>query len=234
MNGRAVGGVVTTAHRTQPGSTRKRHAGSIGVLLVDDYELFRTAVRLLIESFLGHRVFEADSAVTALDIVQTKSVDVVLLDVRMPDNDGLWTLDRIRELRPDLPVLMLSHFDDAHDVRSSLDRGAAGYVVKGASVQQLVEAIDTALKGRGVYVHPMAAEQLIGFQHVPAYEQLTERELEVLKLLVEGATNEQIATSLCVTEKTVKTHLSAIFRKFHVSNRTQAATKAFRIGVAKP
>ena len=211
--------------------TRKRHPGSVNALLVDDYELFRAAVRLLIESVLGHRVFEADGAAEALEIVATKPIDVVLLDVRMPEKDGLWTLDQIRELRPELPVVMLSHFDDPQDVRGSLDHGAAGYVVKGASVQQLSEAIDTALKGRGVYVHPMAAERLVGIQQTPTHEQLTERELDVLRLVVEGATNEQIAAGLCVTEKTVKTHLSAIFRKLSVSNRTQAATKAVRIGL---
>jgi DNA-binding NarL/FixJ family response regulator len=214
------------------GSKTEPAEAGVTVLLVDDHELFRSAVRLLLESSLGHLVFEAASAIDAVDIVESERIDVVLLDVRMPDHDGLWALARIREMAPDLPVLMLSHFDDGEYVHSALEEGAAGYVVKGASVHQLSEAIETALSGRGMYVHPVAAEHLLGHNHAPSHERLTEREVDVLRFVVEGATNEEIAARLFVTEKTVKTHLSAIFRKLGVTNRTQAATKAVREGLA--
>ena len=204
------------------------------VLVVDDHELMRAGLRLLVESCLGHHVSEAPSAGEALDMIREDPPDVVFLDVRMPGLDGLWLLDRLREEHPNVPVLMLSTFDEGEHIQSALTRGAAGYVLKEASVHQVEEAIETAVDGRGVYLHPVAAQRLLDTRRHKAIEQLTERERDVLTLLVKGETNDSIATSLFVTEKTVKTHLSAIFRKLGVTNRTQAATRAIREGIATP
>jgi DNA-binding NarL/FixJ family response regulator len=202
------------------------------VLVVDDHELMRAGLRLLVESCLGHAVTEASSAGEALEIVRDDPPDVVFLDVRMPGLDGLWLLDRLRDEHPQVPVLMLSTLDEGEHIQSALTRGAAGYVLKEASVQQVSEAIETAIEGRGVYLHPVAAQRLLDARRNKSIEQLTERERDVLTMLVKGAKNEEIANSLFVTEKTVKTHLSAIFRKLGVSNRTQAATRAIREGLA--
>jgi DNA-binding NarL/FixJ family response regulator len=203
------------------------------LLLVDDHELVRSGLRLLLESSLGHKVMEASSGPEALDILRSKRFDVALLDVRMPGRDGLWTLEQIRTLIPDLPVLMLSTYDDEDSIRGSLERGAAGYLLKEAGVAQVAEAIETAFDRRGVYLHPIAAERLVWGHRPESREQMTDRERDVLELLVEGATNDEIAHRLFVTEKTVKTHLSAIFRKLGVSNRTHAATKALRESLSK-
>jgi DNA-binding NarL/FixJ family response regulator len=205
--------------------------GQLVVLLVDDHAIIRSGLRMLLESTLGHSVIEASSAETALEAARTNTVDIVLLDVRMPGRDGLWTLQELRGLYPALPVVMLSTYDDAESVRASLENGAAGYLVKGAEIRQVEEAIKTALEARGVYVHPEAAKHLLPTQEAGVWEPLTKRELEVLRLLVEGATNAEISKELFVTEKTVKTHLSAIFRKLDVANRTRAVIKAIREGL---
>jgi DNA-binding NarL/FixJ family response regulator len=122
---------------------------------------------------------------------------------------------------------MLSFFADEPSVREALASGAAGYLLKDADVHQVVDSIATAIEGKGVYLHPLAAECLLE-RRLAAGEELTAREMEVLALLVEGATNDAIASKLFITGKTVKTHLTGIFRKLGVANRTQAATKALR------
>ena len=126
---------------------------------VDDHELMRLGLRLVVESCLGHAVSEASSAGEALDAVHDDPPDVVFLDVRMPDRDGLWVLDRLHEESPDIPVVMLSTFDEGEHIQAALARGAAGYLLKEASVRQVSEAIETAVGGRGVYLHPVAARR---------------------------------------------------------------------------
>lgn len=202
------------------------------ILVVDDHELMRAGFRMLVESCLGHDVIEASTAGEALEVVRGDPPDAVFLDVRMPGLDGLWLLDRLHEECPDVPVLMLSTFDEGEHIQAAITRGASGYVLKEASVSQVAEAIETAVERRGIYLHPIAAQRLVEARRHEPIEQLTTRERDVLTLLVQGARNEEIATGLFVTEKTVKTHLSAIFRKLGVTNRTQAATKAIRDGLA--
>lgn len=202
----------------------------LALLLVDDHELMRSGLAMLLEECLGHRVIETGSGEEAISLMQSKSVDLVLLDVRMPEQDGLWTLEQMRARRPDLPILMLSAYADEASIAESLERGAAGYLLKEAAVAQVAEAIETAIGRHGVYLHPVAAERMVGRRRVGGRQELTERELDVLRLLVDGATNEEIARRLSVTQKTVKTHLSGVFRKLGVSNRTQAATKAILEG----
>lgn len=217
--------------KTGMGARDRPGRRGLTLLLVDDHELVRSGLRLLLEECLGHKVIEAGSGEAAISLVQSERLDLVLLDVRMPERDGLWTLEQARACRPELPVVMLSTFADEEFITGSLERGAAGYLLKEAAVAQVAEAIETALEGRGVYLHPVAAERVVWSRRVDSRQELTGRELDVLKLLVDGATNDEIAHRLFVTEKTVKTHLSGVFRKLGVSNRTQAATKAIREGV---
>lgn len=219
---------MTKAVTSESGERGRSVHRSLRLLLVDDHELVRSGLRLLLESSLGHSVTEATSGEQALDIVRSERFDLVLLDVRMPGKDGLWTLERLRTHAPDVPVLMLSTYDDEESVRGSLERGAAGYVLKEAGVAQVAEAIGIAVERRGVYLHPLAAERVVWRHRAKGREDMTDRELDVLTLIVEGTTNEEIARELSVTEKTVKSHVSAIFRKLQVTNRTQAATKAIR------
>lgn len=200
------------------------------VLLVDDHSVVREGLRLLLESLLKMEVLEASSGPDAVEVLETNRVDVVLLDSRMQEHDGIWTLAKMKAAHPDLPVMMLSTYDTEEYVDRSLAAGACGYLLKEASSQQLTEAIETALSGRGIYLHPAVAQRVLarGRGEDRNGQGLSERELEVLQLLAKGATNDQIAGELFLSEKTVKSHLSSIFRKLRVTNRTQAASKAIR------
>jgi DNA-binding NarL/FixJ family response regulator len=200
-------------------------------LLVDDHSVVREGIRLLLETLLGLEVIQAGSGPEAVTLATAKHVDVVLLDARMPDHDGVWTLKELKKIKPDLPVLMLSTYDTEEYVDNALAAGAAGYLLKEANSQQLSEAIETALSGRGVYLHPAVAQRVLARrqqQSERVANPLSRRELEVLQLLAAGATNDDIAKALFLSEKTVKSHLSSIFRKLAVTNRTQAAAKAIR------
>jgi DNA-binding NarL/FixJ family response regulator len=205
--------------------------GGRTILLVDDHDVVRQGLRLLIETRLEYAVVEAASADEALAVVEGERVDLVLLDARMPEHDGIWALRRLREAHPEIPVLVLSTYDTEDYVENALDAGASGYVLKEATTAQLGEAIETALSNKGVYLYPAVAQRVLARNRRGSQgseDALSDRELDVLRLLSEGATNEEIAGRLFLSEKTVKSHLSSIFRKLEVTNRTQAAARAIR------
>lgn len=203
------------------------------VLLADDHDVVRKGLRLLLETHFPFDVVEVSTAPDAVAYARDGGVDLAFLDVRFPEKDGLWALAEIRKERPDLPVLMLSTFGDDDYVHRAVESGAQGYVLKEATTHQLREAVDTALDGKGLYLHPSVAQRfLLRRRSEERYgDALTDRERQVLQLVAEGATNDTIADTLYVSEKTVKSHLSSIFRKLEVSNRTQAASKALREGI---
>jgi len=193
--------------------------------------MIREALRALLEAVMPCEVFEAASGLEACSVIGARRLDLVLLDVRMPGMDGIEALRRIKTIAPMLPVLMLSTYDADEDVRHSLDEGARGYIVKGATSHQLRQAVDTALSGDGIYVHPVVAEHMLQAGRRGGGEGLSERERAVLARLRAGATNDQIAATLSLSRKTVKSHLSAIFRKLGVANRTEAVAKALNEGI---
>jgi two-component system NarL family response regulator len=203
-------------------------------LLVDDHDVVRKGLRLLLETHFELSVVEASNAVDAVAWAKDETVQLVFMDVRLGERDGLWALEQIRKDRPDLPVVMLSTYDADEYVQAAMDGGARGYVLKEATTHQLREAIKTALRGVGVYLHPSVAQRVLHRQTAASrYEELSRREIQVLQLVAVGQTNEDIAGELFITEKTVKSHLSSIFRKLGVSNRTQAAMKAIKEGVVR-
>jgi DNA-binding NarL/FixJ family response regulator len=216
------------------------------IMIVDDHAIMRRGMVYVVEQrFPDANVVEAGSASAALDAMREQVVDVVLVDIRMPDMDGLDLLRAIRGEWPDAPVIMLSTHEYAPDLKRALSDGAAGYLLKDATLEDLGQAIDAAISGGSSVLSQRAIQSLfedvasssgrvtsIARSRVTGYH-LTQREHEILALLSEGRSNRSIAQNLYVSEETVKGHLNAIFRKLGVTNRTQAAMMAVELGVER-
>ncbi|WP_342665851.1 response regulator transcription factor [Promicromonospora kroppenstedtii] len=209
------------------------------MVIVDDQTLVRHGIRALLEIADVEVVGEADDGAAALEVVADVAPDVILLDLRMPRYDGLWTLDRLREQGSDVPVLVLTTFDDDTLVLDALRAGARGYLLKDVTVEQLTRAVH-ALAGGGTLVAPSITDRMLrALRAVPtandgdtlAVQQLTDRELEVLRLMAEGYTNREISGALCLVEGTVKNHVSTILLKLAARDRTNAVLRALRLGV---
>jgi DNA-binding NarL/FixJ family response regulator len=215
----------------------------VKILIVDDHALVRRGMSHVVrESFSDAEIVEAASAAEALEKMSSTGADIALVDVRMPDLDGLELLHDMRERWPDVPVIMLTSFDHAHYVRRALAEGAAGYMLKDATPEDLEQAIKVALSGGGNVLSPKVIQNLFesvdggaplessDAPHRPT-SSLTQRETDILALLSEGKSNRDISRALFLSEKTVKAHLAAIFRKLGVTNRTQAAMAAVSMGI---
>jgi DNA-binding NarL/FixJ family response regulator len=213
------------------------------ILIVDDHALVRRGMNYVVkECFPEADVLEADGAVQALEAMRGNEVDLALVDVRMPDLDGLELLRSMKGEWPDVPVIMLSTYENAPYVKRALADGASGYLLKDATPDDLGQAINVALSGSGNVLSPRVIQNLFedaegsgsssgaGSTRRPEFS-LTQRENDILALLAEGRSNREIAGSLFLSEKTVKAHLAAIFRKLGVTNRTQAAMAAVQMGV---
>jgi len=211
------------------------------ILIVDDHALVRRGMNYVVkEGFPDAEVVEAESAAAALDVLRAgANADLALVDVRMPDLDGLELLRSIKAEWPTMPVIMLSTYENAPYVKRALSDGAAGYLLKDATPEDLSQAINVALSGSGNVLSPRVIQNLFEDQQSGGSGangrkneySLTEREHDILALLAEGRSNRDIAQRLFLSEKTVKAHLAAIFRKLGVTNRTQAAMVAVQMGV---
>jgi DNA-binding NarL/FixJ family response regulator len=212
------------------------------ILIVDDHALVRRGMTYVVkEGFPDADVVEAESSAAALEFLHTgKAVDLALVDVRMPDLDGLELLRAIKAEWADVPVIMLSTYENAPYVKRALSDGAAGYLLKDATPEDLSQAINVAMSGSGNVLSPRVIQNLFedqqsggdGHHNGRRNEySLTQRENDILALLSEGRSNRDIAGALFLSEKTVKAHLAAIFRKLGVTNRTQAAMMAVQMGV---
>jgi DNA-binding NarL/FixJ family response regulator len=193
------------------------------------------------EGFPDADVVEAESSAAALEALRTGGkVDLALVDVRMPDLDGLELLRAIKTEWEELPVIMLSTYENAPYVKRALADGASGYLLKDATPEDLSQAINVAMSGSGNVLSPRVIQNLFEDQEASnasssngrrSEYSLTQREHDILALLAEGRSNREIAGRLYLSEKTVKAHLAAIFRKLGVTNRTQAAMMAVQMGV---
>lgn len=211
------------------------------IMVVDDHALVRRGMAHVVrECFSEADVVETASAEEAMRAMETEAVDIALVDVRMPDTDGLDLLHDMKTKWPDVPVIMLTTFDHAQYVRRALTEGASGYLLKDATPEDLQQAIKVALSGGGNVLSPRVIQNLFEATEVGDGENaaahhaaaaLTQRETDILALLSEGRSNRDIARALFLSEKTVKAHLAAIFRKLGVSNRTQAAMAAVSMGI---
>lgn len=200
------------------------------LLCVDDHAIVRESLVLLLSQRMPElRIFEAGSLMqTELTLRTRRDIDLVLLDLDLPDSLGLETLDAVRRTAPAVPVVVVSSLDGAQWAREAVDRGAAGFIHKTARSAALLDAVQQAVKG-GVVLPPALVD---GVQDLhSALDQLSNRQRDVLRLLVSGLSNRDIAAALMLSEATVKTHVNAVYRRLNVSSRTQAVMVAARAQV---
>ena len=218
------------ATRSAPSAAR-----AIGILLVDDQSLFRAGLRTLLSVQPDFEVGgEAENGQEALRAAERLCPDVVLMDLRMPVLDGVAATRRLCTIRPDCRVIMLTTFDDDEYIFEGLRAGALGYLLKDAAPDVLYHAIRAAARGESVLQPSVAAKVVSQFARLapapppaePLVEPLSEREIEVLRVIAQGKTNKEIAALLYIAEGTVKNHVTNILGKLGVRDRTQAALKA--------
>jgi NarL family two-component system response regulator LiaR len=208
-------------------------ATAIRLLIVDDHAVVRQGLRGFLRLQDGIEVVgEAASAAEAIDIAGAVSPDVVLLDLVMPEGNGIGALRRLIEVAPGVRVLVLTSFADDAQIFAAMAAGASGYLLKDIDPQALADAIRDVHAGRPA-LHPSVAARLMRQGAVPrgSHDDLTARERDVLRLMVEGLANKQIAQRLGIGEKTIKTHVSRVLAKLGVADRTQAAVLAIREGL---
>jgi len=204
----------------------------IKLLIADDHEVVRCGLKILLADTDIEIIAEVATGEAAVQYALENEVDVVLLDIRMPEGDGLTALGRIKLDKPELPILMLSTFDNPTYVARAVALGASGYLLKGCTRDKLIGAIRIAAAGESAWTRDelrrvtgaLATPRLAADVEVP----LTQRESEVLRQLAYGLTNKEIAQALHISYETVKEHVQHILRKIGVSDRTQAAVWAVR------
>jgi DNA-binding NarL/FixJ family response regulator len=196
------------------------------VLIADDHRLILEATRLVLEQTEDVEVVgEATSGAQVLPLVARTNPDLVLLDVRMPEMDGLTCLDRIRKLHPEVGVVMLSAYDDPETIASALARGAKSFIGKMIDPRDLASAL--RLVAQGAVYSPVTASEPDG-ERAAEKAGLTPGEQRVLEALAQGLSNKEIAQELWLTQQTVKFHLTNIYRRLGVTNRTEAVRHAYK------
>ena len=205
----------------------------IRLVIVDDHPVVRDGLRGMLESQPDFEVVgEASDGEAAVQIANSLSPEVVLMDLRMPVMDGVTALREIKGSNPQIQVLVLTTYDSDADILPAIEAGASGYLLKDSSREELYTAIRAAARGETVLA-PKVAARLVGRMRAPAEERLSSRELEVLQLVAEGDSNSEIAIRLHISQATVKSHLIHIFGKLGVSDRTAAVTVALRRGILR-
>jgi DNA-binding NarL/FixJ family response regulator len=199
------------------------------VLLADDHKLTLAGIRRALEAAEDIEVVgEASNGSQVLPLISRTDPDVLVLDMRMPELDGLACLDRVRKRFPRVKVVACSAFDDADHIEAALRRGACGYIVKSIDPRDLPSALRQAVEGTFYCVQGLSEVQDDGTMKATG---LTERELLILKELAHGLSNDAIARKLWLSEQTVKFHLHKVYRKLGVANRTEAARFAYEHGL---
>jgi len=202
------------------------------VLIVDDHKVVRDGVRYMLADEAGIEIVDdVGSAAQMFEVVASEPVDVILLDIRMPETTGLAALERLVVEFPQIKVLMMSMHDQPGYVRRAIELGASGYLLKSAGRDMVLEAITAAGEGQtyidGELMEPLIAEMRSGSKSTG---RLSPREQQVLQLIANGSENKQVARELGISEATVKTYLRGIFERLDVSSRAEAVAVGLRIG----
>ncbi|HEX8033785.1 MAG TPA: response regulator transcription factor [Ktedonobacterales bacterium] len=205
----------------------------IRLLIVDDHPIVRDGLRGIFASDPDIQVVgEASNGGDAIVLAGRLHVDVVLMDLRMPEMSGVDAIRHLRQTLPSARVLVLTTFDTDSDVLPAIEAGATGYLLKDAPKEELIRAVRAAFKGESVLA-PSVASRLMHHVRTPATDTLSQRELDVLTLIAAGGTNREVAARLFVSEATIKTHLLHIYEKLGVSDRAAAVGEAYRRGILK-
>lgn len=202
----------------------------IRVMIVDDHTMVRKGLATFLKAFDDLKlVGEAGSGAVAIDLCVEIQPDIVLMDMVMPDMDGAEAVQKIRQKVPHVQAIMLSSFKEGKLIKKALEAGAIGYLLKDVSADDLARAIRSAYAGRAT-LSPEAAQSLVETTNLPPAPglDLTEREREVLSLMVDGLSNIQISIKLGVSASTIKSHVSNVLSKLGVASRTEAVSLALR------
>jgi len=209
----------------------------IRVVIVDDHSVVRIGIRAFLDTVDGIEVVgEAGGGEQALQVIEATGPDVVLMDLLMPGMDGVEATQLVKKKFPTVQVIILTSYHQDENIFSAIRNGAISYVLKDIDPDDLAEVIRKAVKGQAVLNSRVATRLVQEFRGEQRDEQnlfteLTERELDVLRLIGQGKNNQEIANQLFISEKTVKTHLSNILNKLHLNDRTQAAVLAWQSGL---
>ena len=203
----------------------------IRLLIADDHAVVREGLERLVATFDGvELVGAAANGQEAVDRCRAAEPDVVLMDIEMPVLDGIAATRAIAAAQPDVAVVVLTSFSDRDQILQALDAGAVGYLLKDAEPDEIAKAVRAAARGESP-LDPRAGRALLSARAASPVDGLSEREREVLRLVAQGRPNKLIARELSISEKTVKTHLTSVFRTIGVTDRTQAALWAERNGL---
>jgi DNA-binding NarL/FixJ family response regulator len=224
---------------SQPVQADEQALAEVRVLIVDDHDLFRSGLRNLLEDEGVSIVGEASAGQQALNIVREVAPDVVVMDLNMPGMGGVEATRHISTMAPLTRVVVLTISDQDNDVIDAILAGACGYLLKDSSIQELIAGIKAASRGESLISPTIASkvlQRLRASSTQPEIEntiraELSEREIEVLKLIANGKDNAMIAGELHISPKTVKNHISNILMKLQIENRIQAAVYAVRSGI---
>lgn len=213
----------------------------IRILLVDDQLLIREGIRIILEMEDDFKVVgEAKDGFDALALYEKVQPDVILMDIRMPKMDGVEATKELIKLNPDARIIILTTFDDDTSIFEAIRSGALGYLLKDVSGAELSEAIRKVHQG-GALIEPSIARKVLAeftrisvpleSPQIDLLESLSDREIEILKMVADGSSNKEIASKLFLAEGTVKNYISSILAKLNATDRTEAAVKAHQMGI---
>ena len=211
---------------------------AIRILIADDHPVVREGLFAMLSRESDFEVVgEARDGVEAVNKAKELSPEVVLMDLRMPELDGVEAMNQIKSAKPDTKFIILTTYSDDDYIFRGIEAGARGYLLKDAPREELFKAIRAVHRGESL-IQPVVASKVLDrltelSRRAPSGEELSERELEVLRLMAKGAANKEIGVELSIAQSTVKTHISTIFQKLGVNDRTEAVTQALKKGIIR-